>query len=189
MDCHIGIDVGDGKVVNVRRIRYFPTTEWLVASKFLAGVIFEGSTDGFTYTQIGEIDQTVHTGWNSILVETATNYRYIRMSDAGGTSDCKIGEMEIFGVEMSDVTVADITSFTTSAEVTDGLNTYTLTDVIEYRQDKTPIVSSLNMRTGSIYGSETLEITGVNLNIGTAEVVIDGVSCAVNSGATTATHL
>ena len=90
---------------------------------------------------------------------------------------------------MSDVSVADITSFTTSAEVTDGLNSYPLTNVIEYRQDKTPVVESLNMRTGSIYGSETLEITGVNLNLGTAEVIIDAIPCVVNSGATTATHL
>lgn len=90
---------------------------------------------------------------------------------------------------MSSTTVADTTSFTTSATVTDGQNTYTLTDTIEYRADKTPTITAVSQNTGSIYGSETLTLTGTNLDIGTAEILIDGIECVVNGGATTSTNL
>ena len=90
---------------------------------------------------------------------------------------------------MSDETVSDITSHTMDAVIDDGHNTFTLTSVIEYRQDKTPVIDSLSQQTGSIYGSETLTMTGTNLDIGVASVLIDQIECVINTGATTSTNL
>ena len=90
---------------------------------------------------------------------------------------------------MSDATVSDITSFTTTAAITDGLNSYSLAGVVEYRSDKTPSITAISPATISVYGGETVTLTGLNLNIGTAKVVIDGVECVVNAGATSATSL
>lgn len=79
-------------MANIRRIRYFPTMEWTVVGEYLKGAVFEASNDDSTYTEIGRVDETVHSGWNSLLVETSANYRYVRMSH-DSTSGCKLAEI------------------------------------------------------------------------------------------------
>ena len=39
-DCYVGIDLGAGRVANIRRIRYFPTMEWNIVSTYLKGAVF-----------------------------------------------------------------------------------------------------------------------------------------------------
>jgi hypothetical protein len=52
---------------------------------------------------------------------------------------CNIAEIELYGIVLSTVTA---TLSTQSADVvySDGFNTKTFTNALEYRQDKTPIV-------------------------------------------------
>ena len=59
---------------------------------YIKGAIFEASVDGSTYTELHEVDQTVHVGWNSFLVEDTTYYRYVRMRH-GEDSQCKLAEL------------------------------------------------------------------------------------------------
>ena len=63
----------------------------------------------------------------------------------------------------------------------DGLNSQTFTNAIEFRQDKTPIVTSVSPRYGDINGGYTLTLTGTNLDAASATVTIDGVDCPVAS--------
>lgn len=182
------MDFGAGKSVNIKRVRYFPTMSWVIAGQYILGAKFEASNDGVTYTEVGVVDETVHVGWNSFLVDTASNYRYIRMSH-NSTSGCQLAEFEVFGVQMSDATVSSLSAYTTNAIVTDGQNTYTFTSMIEYGSSYTPTVTSISPSTGTIYGGDTITMTGTNFNIGTVEVTIDGIECVVNTGATTATNI
>ena len=76
-----------------------------------------------------------------------------------------------------------------SSDVTynDGFNTQTFTNGIEFRQDKTPIVTSVAPRYGNISGGYDITLTGTNLNAGTPSITIDGVVCV--NGAITATTI
>lgn len=38
--CYIGVDVGNKKLVNVKRIRYFPYHAWAIVSNYLRGAVF-----------------------------------------------------------------------------------------------------------------------------------------------------
>lgn len=91
-ECYIGMDFGEGNLVKIDRVRYIPTTEWILAVSYIKGAIFEASVDGSTYTELHEVDQTVHVGWNSFLVEDTTYYRYVRMRH-GEDSQCKLAEL------------------------------------------------------------------------------------------------
>lgn len=90
--CYIGLDVGAGKLARITRIRYFPYYKWTIAANYIKGAVFEGSLDGTTYTQIALVDQTVHAGWNSILLATPVNYRYMRLRHTSA-SGCKLSEL------------------------------------------------------------------------------------------------
>lgn len=87
--CYIGLDVGAGKLARITRIRYFPYYKWNIAARYIKGAVFEGSLDGSTYTQIALVDQTVHAGWNSILLAAPVNYRYVRLKHTT-VSNCKL---------------------------------------------------------------------------------------------------
>ena len=67
----------------------------------------------------------------------------------------------------------------------DGFNSKTFTNGVEYRQDMTPIVNTVNPRFGDIAGGYTLTLNGVNLNVGSPVVVIDGIDCPFKSGNST----
>ena len=63
----------------------------------------------------------------------------------------------------------------------DGLNSQTFNNAIEFRQDKTPIVTSVSPRYGGIAGGYDITLTGTNLDVATATISIDGVACSVSS--------
>ena len=130
--CYIGLDAGAGKVINIRRVRYFPYYKWAVAAKFIKGAVIEGSNDGSSFTVLATVDQTVHSGWNSIKITTSNNYRFIRLRHTS-TSGCKLSEFEVIGVAYNDLTISTIDSFVTDANFNDGFNTYNFNGSINYR--------------------------------------------------------
>ena len=139
-------------LVDIDRIRYFPYNQWTIASHYLHDAVFEGSVDGVSYTTLGEVDTTVHAGWNSFLVQNNNAYyRYIRMRH-NATSQCRLSEFEVYGVLLNDLTVSSISSFSTNVIFDDGYNTKTFSNAVTYRQDKTPVITSINPATGSVYG-------------------------------------
>ena len=64
--CYLIIDIGVGKAVKLTKIRYFPTSEWNVASTKLRDAQFLASNDKTEWDPVGTVDSTVHTGWNTI---------------------------------------------------------------------------------------------------------------------------
>jgi hypothetical protein len=53
--CYIGINVGNEMTLNLNRIRFFPYSQWLIASQYLTGAHFEASNDGNTWTTIATV--------------------------------------------------------------------------------------------------------------------------------------
>lgn len=102
-------------------------------------------------------------------------------------SGCKLSELEINGYVLNDLTVADITDFTIDATLDNGQQTFPFTSSVRYLSTSTPTVTNINPNTGTIYGGTTVTFTGTNFNVGTPSVVIDGVTCVVDSGSVTAT--
>lgn len=95
------------------------------------------------------------------------------------TSECKLAELQVFGVVYNDLTVSSVASFSTDVMFNDGYNQYTWTNAVEYRQDATPVVSTVSPSTGSVKGSETITLTGSYL--GNADIIIDTVQCVVGT--------
>ena len=53
---------------------------------------------------------------------------------------------------MNTVTVADLTSFQSDLVFDDGITTQTFASAIEYRQEKTPIVTGVTPDKGDVFG-------------------------------------
>jgi hypothetical protein len=64
----------------------------LIAANYLIGSYFEASNDGVNYVVIGNVDSTVHTGWNIMPFALSTNYRYIRFV-SNQVSKCELAEL------------------------------------------------------------------------------------------------
>ena len=127
--CYIGVDVGSELRLELTRIRYFPNSEWMVVADYLLGATFEASEDGVTYTTIGTVGSTVHSGWNVIPFTLSTKYRYVRMAHTS-TSKCQLAELELTGILHSATTVSSLTSHFTSVTYEDGANTFTFIDAV-----------------------------------------------------------
>ena len=66
-------------------------------------------------------------------------------------------------------------------ELKDGFNTVSLTSILEYRKDKTPVVDNVMNPTGDVFGGYNITLSGSYLDIGTPSVMIDNVECVVRS--------
>ena len=90
--CYIGIDTGSEMVLNLTRIRFFPNSNWLIASDYFVGATLEASIDGINYNTLATIDSTVHSGWNIHPFALTTHYRYVRFAH-NSNSRCKLAEI------------------------------------------------------------------------------------------------
>lgn len=181
--CYLGLDAGSQQQISVSRIRFFPSIDWPNVGKRILQAKFQGSNDNANWNTLATVDQTVHTGWNVLKSIDTAPYRYVRFLH-NSTSSCNIAEFQIFGIIFSPLTVA-LASQTADVIYYDGFNTKTFAGALEYRQDKTPIVTSVSPRYGDIFGGYTLNLTGTNLDAGTAVIKIDGIACSVTSSSAT----
>lgn len=85
--------------------------------------------------------------------------------------------------------MSDVNSVTTDVIFDDGKNSYTFAGSVQYRRDSTPVVETVAPRTGSVFGGDSLTLTGLNLDIGAVSVVIDGIECVVDVGSSSATQI
>jgi hypothetical protein len=185
--CWLGIDAGSGAQVLASRIRVFPNIGWLNVGKKILHATFEGSNDKASWTTLATVDQTIHSGWNVLATSGSTAFRYIRFSH-NSTSQCNIAEFEIYGVLYSSV-AATLASTTSDVVYHDGFNTKTFTGALEFREDKSPIVTGVSPRYGEIFGGYTLTLSGTNLDAGVATITIDGVDCPVDTASASASTI
>lgn len=86
---------------------------------------------------------------------------------------------------MSNNNPTSLTSNFANLVYQDGANTFTYNNLIEYRQDRTPIVQTLSQTTGDVFGGYLITLNGNYLNFDTPSVIIDGQTCNVTSSSPT----
>lgn len=166
------------------RVRYFPNPAWNISYQFIKGATVQVSNNNSTWTTIATVDQTVHAGWNSFMINDNNTYRYVRFSH-DSKSKCNIAELELTGIVMSTVNVASVTSFPSDVYFDDGLTNQTFSAALEYREDHTPIITAVSPDKGDVFGGYNITLTGVYLNVGTPTVNVDGIACVVKTSNST----
>lgn len=85
-----------------------------------------------------------------------------------------MSEIEVIGVEYSDVDIIDTSSQTLDASIFDGVTTQAFPNSITYSLAQTPIVVSVSPKVGSVSGGDIITLSGSKFNLGTPKIVIDG---------------
>lgn len=129
--CWIEVDVGAGLQAVVDRVRFFPFINWVNTANYTLDGVFEASNDESSWTLMGKIDQTVHSGWNVIKSATKSAYRYFRFKHTS-QSQCNLAEFQLYGYVVSNI-AASVTSQLSDIIYKDGLNSQTLSNKIEYK--------------------------------------------------------
>ncbi len=91
--------------------------------------------------------------------------------------------MKIIGKKYQESTAA-LTSISCEASIKINGESQLIASAVEYRQDKTPEVTSINPKVGTTAGNTDLTITGAGFgttDIKKISVVIDEISCVVSS--------
>ena len=138
-------------------------------------LVFQGSNDGSTFTDLWTIDKSVHEGWNSKDFESGSEPAYNIYRFQGKTSgSCRVGEVKLHGIE-------SISSTATSYECTPKLmldGVATDLEKVTYDAASTPVLTSMSTRFGSVYGGESVTFTGTGfVDAGVATVTIDNIAC------------
>jgi len=148
------------------------------------------SNDTVTWTTIYTIGPDFHSGWNIYTFSTLqTASRYVRYfgNTTKGLSPCTMAEVRIKGVRYYQNDVVDATAYNCDANLTINNKVSTLSAAVKYSTTATPVVSSISPKMGPTIGGTTLTITGTSFGSVTADVqvVIDGVTCSVQSVSST----
>lgn len=157
------MDVGSGLIASINRFRFFPYLNWVNTANYTLGATFQGSNDQSVWTTLATIDQTVQSGWNVLVSNSNTGYRYFRFYH-NSQSQCNIAEIQLYGILYSN-TAANIVSTSSDVIYNDGFNTVPFTNSVVYMQSYTSVVTSISPPYGDIFGGYLLTITGTNLNV------------------------
>ena len=138
------MDFGSSFKASISKIRYYPNQIWTSAGIYLIGAKFFGSNDNTNWDLLYTVDNTVHTGYNIWRPSPAllTNYRYIKFQH-NSTSKCQLANLEFYGILYQTDLGATLDSYKVDATFTDGFHTVSWPQIVEYRTDATPIVTSI----------------------------------------------
>jgi hypothetical protein len=179
--CFIKVDFGSDLRLKLKQLKYFPSVA--INSALLSGSIFEYSTDDVTYTPLLTVDSTVHAGWN-YFVQEVSNIRYIRYSDASGStrSQCRLAELGIQGWLLYKTDLG-ITNAPCPTSLSVNKQTATGTGTVTYKQAFTPTVTALSPPYGKSPGGTTLTITGTGFGVdkNVVKVQVEEVDCVVST--------
>jgi len=148
---------------------------------------FQGSADNSTWYDLFKADDNVHEGWNYHKWETSSDYptyRFYRFF-SNNNKGCLVGEIKMAGVE----TVAN-TGSSYSCPVAVEMNdevVNTVSEQVLYMGSKTPLLTAVNPRYGTVTGGTSVTFTGTNFDTDTTkyQIVIDKRNCTVTAATTT----
>lgn len=157
---------------------------------YVDNLSFQGSNDDWeTYDELHLFSEEIHEGWNYINYrEDGENKPAYNSYRFHGTAKgaCRVTEFRLHGVEA-------IASESSSYECTptiyigdDELTTSVDMEPITYSSDKTPLLTSISPRFGSVLGGTTVTLTGENL-LGSSSTYIyfDDRECEIESSSET----
>ena len=188
----VGVDLGEGTRAVLTRFRFFPVHQH--ADKTDGGV-FETSADMITWNNIGTVELP-HQGWNWVTVDPTTqeHARYIRYIGPDGSSSI-VTKLEFYGytvaagssctVKVSSTVPMSHPSLGPMATGHEPLEMLESSEVFNFLEDQTGVVTSVSPRYGSSLGGELVTINGTNLatTVDDAAVVLNGKECIVQSAA------
>lgn len=145
---------------------------------FVGNLVFQGSDDGVTFTDLWNINQSVHEGWNTKDFEEDRPSFNIYRFQGGKAGSCRIGEVRIHGVESID---SDTNTYSCTPKMSvDGV--VTELEPVTYDSAFTPVLTGMSTRFGSVLGGETVEFYGTGFSdTAITTVTIDNRVCAVSS--------
>lgn len=173
--CEFVYDFGKGFKANIEKISFIPGLQHDINN--INGAVIEGSNDNLDYTEIFLINNAIK-NWNDYprKKDKELNYRFIRYR---GGKYCRLAEFNVYGHLYLDKTI-DINSFKCDVELNISGQSTKIKNQIDYRLDKTPIITNINPNVGSTQGDTLLNISGENLGTD-LKVNIDNISCLIGN--------
>ena len=143
--------------------------------------MFQGSDDGVTFTDLWNIDKSVHEGWNSLdFEENQPSYNIYRFQGSIAGS-CRIGEVKLHGIESID---NDDSSYSCTPKLLID-DTVTELNPITFDSAYTPVLTGMSSRFGSVLGNEQVEFYGTGFSgSATTTVMIDNRECVIDTTTT-----
>ena len=176
-DCYFQIQYKENHVGVLDEVKFF-VNKLLDKSPFSDNLVFQGSDDGVTFTDLWAIDKSVHEGWNSHdFEEEQPSYNIYRFQGSVSGS-CRIGEVKLHGIESID---NDETSYSCTPKLIID-EAVTELNPVTFDAAYTPVLTGMSTRFGSVLGGEqvTFEGTGFSSTAATT-VMIDNRECVVDS--------
>jgi hypothetical protein len=174
--CFIGMGFKAEHVGMLRQVKWFMKD---VQNKelFADEVVFQGSNDNSTWTDIFTMDGSVHDGWNYKVWTDSEDYPKFRFYKFTGTysGSCRLTEVKLQGLETVD---NDSENRMCSAYFIDheGIET-NLANPVTYESDLTPLLESIEPRFGSVLGGDSITFSGTGFSSDTSlyTIIIDGI--------------
>lgn len=143
--------------------------------------MFQGSNDGITFDDITTFGNEIHEGWNYVSYRDLTTkpsynvYRY--WGKVAGS--CRVGEFRLTGVDV----IADTNPTYSCTPNLIVSNATTPLSPVTFDGAKTPTLTAISPRFGTVTGGTTVTFTGTNFDTATpgTSVLIDNRACAVQT--------
>lgn len=158
-NCFFGTAFRVGYVGLVNEVKFFMTR--FTRSNFVSRLVFQGSMDGKTYTNIFIVGNEIHEGWNYYTYGPGSElqYRFYRFY-SGTAGGCLIGELSLRGIEV----IQDATdSYTCKPQIIlNNTIVANLTTSVTFQADLTPLLTSVSPLFGQVTGGDSVTFTGTN---------------------------
>ena len=179
--CWFQYDFGFEHKALIEYIAFFPRLG--SNHDYLEGAVIKGSNDGSIFTNLFNIKDNVIENWNEIKPnkEGDWNYRYIRFEGR----KCSISEFKVFGFNYSNLFTNTTSHQCDVIYESEGTNLI-FTSKVEYRKDKTPVITSLNPKMGTTTGGTSVTFIGENLS-NTFQIIIDEIICTLRTSTASTT--
>lgn len=182
-NCHVGMKFNEGFVGQISQVKFYLKN--INKDAFNNTLIFQGSNDMTTWTDLFTTDMNVHEGWNYKKWEDSTAYPKYKAFRFFGTAAgaCNIKEIKFAGIKSID----DNSNLKTCPVKLTVKGVAQDLQSITYKGDITGKLVSANPRFGTVKGGTSVTFTGVQFSSQPSDytILIDGVECVATAATTT----
>ena len=179
-NCYFQIQYKENHVGVLDEVKFF-INQLTTKVPFNNELVFQGSDDGTTFTDLWTVDASVHEGWNSHDFEEGAQPSYnIYRFQGKQSGSCRVGEVKLHGKESID---NDSTSYSCTPKlILESEDSASTLNPVTFTSTLTPVLTGMSTRFISVLGGEDIEIYGTNFSdTATTTVMIDNRQCAVTS--------
>lgn len=184
--CFIGWNYKAEHVGLLRQVKWF-MKDVQDKTLFTDEVVFQGSNDNTTWTDIFTMDESIHDGWNYVTwtePEDYPRFRFYKFT-GGQTGSCRLTEIKAQGLETVD---NEDESRQCTPHFVDHEGTETeLANLVTFEGSLTPLLESIEPRFGGVLGGDSVTFSGTGFSddITLYTVIIDGIECDVTAATET----